>query len=76
MSERLTRNAIRCKACGDVIESIHHYDFKYCKCGKVFVDGGLEYCRYGYPGGNMEDWIESLTEYEFYDPTDNGNQGS
>ena len=49
MSERLTRNAIRCKACEDVIESTHRHDFKYCKCGKVFVDGGLEYCRYGYP---------------------------
>lgn len=61
---RLIRNAIRCKKCNDIIESKHHYDFKYCSCGSIFVDGGKEYCRYGWPGGLLEDWIESLTEYE------------
>ena len=61
---RLIRNAIRCKKCGDEIESTHGYDFKYCSCGSVFIDGGREYGRYGYPGGNIEDWIENLMEYE------------
>jgi hypothetical protein len=61
--EKLTRNAIKCKACLDVIESTHRHDFKYCKCGSVFVDGGLDYCRYGFPKSPMEDWIEFLTEY-------------
>jgi hypothetical protein len=60
----LLRNRIKCKHCGDIIESTHVHDFKYCKCGKVFVDGGREYCRYGFPGGSPEDHMEFLTEYE------------
>ena len=69
MTQRLIRNRIRCKACDDIIESTHRHDFKYCKCGSVFVDGGRDYCRYGYPGGNMEDWIDdSLTEFEELPP--------
>lgn len=38
-------NKIQCKFCGDIIESTHVHDFKYCKCGKVAVDGGHEYLR-------------------------------
>ena len=64
MTEKLIRNRIRCKKCGQIIESTHVHDFKYCKCGSVFVDGGLEYCRYGWPGGDIADWVEFLTEYE------------
>ena len=30
---------------GDVIESIHRYDFKTCKCGRASVDGGHDYLR-------------------------------
>ena len=37
------RNAIRCLKCGDVIESKHRHDFKWCKCGRVAVDGGKDY---------------------------------
>ena len=39
------RNRIRCKKCGDVIESLHRHDFKWCKCGSVAVDGGQDYFR-------------------------------
>lgn len=38
---------IQCTVCGDVIESTHRHDFKWCKCGSVFVDGGREYLRAG-----------------------------
>ena len=38
-------NRIRCKKCGDVIESTHRHDFKFCKCGAVAVDGGREYLK-------------------------------
>ena len=51
-------NKIRCKKCGDVIESIHRHDFKFCKCGVVAVDGGKDYLR---RCGNREDW-EELSE--------------
>ena len=30
---RIIRNAIRCKKCGDIIESKTVHDFKFCSCG-------------------------------------------
>lgn len=41
--ERIKTNKIRCKKCGDIIESTNVHDFKWCSCGAVAVDGGLEY---------------------------------
>ena len=38
-------NKIRCKKCGDVIESKSVHDFKFCKCEAVAVDGGHDYLR-------------------------------
>lgn len=64
MEPKIKRNIIRCKKCDDIIESKYGHDFKYCKCGSVFVDGGTDYVRTGWPGGNYDDWIEKLTEYE------------
>ena len=61
---RILHNRIRCKKCNDVIESNHRHDFKYCGCGSVFIDGGHDYQRCGFPGGNVEDWIEFLSEHE------------
>lgn len=34
------RNRAKCKLCGDIIESFHHYDYVHCKCGEIAVDGG------------------------------------
>lgn len=48
-------NRIKCKKCGDVIESKSVHDFKSCKCGAVAVDGGHCYLR---RCGNREDWEE------------------
>lgn len=56
----MTRNRIRCRVCGDVIESKSRHDFQSCKCGRCFIDGGLEYRRIGgYP-----DEIDDLVEWE------------
>lgn len=69
---RLVRNRIRCKVCGDVIESKSRHDFQVCRCwggadggahGGVAVDGGLDYSRWV---GRLED-IEDLSEYEEVD---------
>lgn len=57
---KIIRNAIRCKKCGDVIESKTVHDFKFCSCGSCAVDGGLEYLR---RCGNLGDW-EELSEVE------------
>lgn len=59
---QLTRNAIGCKHCGDVVESRHRHDFKYCRCKKVAVDGGLSYARRVYPTEPEVDYVE-LSEY-------------
>lgn len=52
---RIIRNAIRCKKCGDIIESKTVHDFKFCRCGACAVDGGHDYLR---RCGNLEDWEE------------------
>ena len=53
-------NKIRCKKCGDVIESKSVHDFKFCKCDSVAVDGDHNYLR---RLGEPENW-EDLSEYE------------
>lgn len=58
--KKLKRNAIQCRKCGDVIESKFIHDFKYCSCGSMGVDGGLEYARMQ---GDLENIIE-LHEFE------------
>lgn len=45
---QLTRNAVRCNACGDVIESRHRHDLVHCQCRETLVDGGLDYPRRGH----------------------------
>lgn len=57
---RIITNKIRCKKCGDIIESKHRHDFVVCKCGAVAVDGGHDYLK---RTGNYEDW-EELSECE------------
>jgi len=39
---RQTRHAVKCKKCSETIESLYVHDFKYCSCGAVAVDGGIE----------------------------------
>lgn len=43
--QKILKNAARCRNCGDVIESVHRHDFKYCSCGAIAVDGGTDYLR-------------------------------
>lgn len=52
-------NKIKCKKCGDVIESVTVHDFKSCKCGAVAVDGGHDYLR---RVGELEE-MEDMSEY-------------
>lgn len=64
---KLVRNAIKCKACGDVIESKALHDFITCSCGACSVDGGLMYptrrwdTKYGMEPVNV---YEELSEYD------------
>lgn len=43
---------LRCKKCGDIIQSTHRHDMVWCKCGAVAIDGGDDYCKVT---GNLED---------------------
>lgn len=45
MDEVIVRNAVKCRRCGDVIESRKRHDFAVCSCGSVAVDGGRDYLR-------------------------------
>jgi hypothetical protein len=72
---RLTRNAVKCLACGREIESTHQHDYRTCGCPNgTMVDGGLAYqrwgavdvakvrslCEYGPPA----EWVELAAECE------------
>lgn len=66
---KIIHNRIRCKICGEIIESKNVHDFVPCKCfiesggtKGVFVDGGDLYLRWG---GHLED-IEDLSETRPY----------
>lgn len=52
---RIRTNRIKCKKCGNIIESTNVHDFKWCSCKSVAVDGGREYLR---RLGNPEDYEE------------------
>ena len=42
---KIIKNAIRCKVCGDEIESTYRHDYVICSCGACAVDGGHSYLR-------------------------------
>lgn len=58
--EKIKRNAVKCRHCGQVVESKTRHDLQVCQCGRVAVDGGKAYLR---RLGNAGDYIE-LAEYE------------
>lgn len=60
--KKLKRNAIRCTHCGDVIESTHVHDFKWCSCKTVAVDGGKMYCKRSFMNSPAD--FEDLSEWE------------
>ena len=58
--KKIIKNAVQCNRCGEIIESTHRHDFKWCGCGNVAVDGGLSYLRRAF---KEFDYTE-LSEYE------------
>ena len=40
-------NGAKCLKCGDIVQSEHRHDCKYCSCGNISVDGGSWYLRRG-----------------------------
>ena len=61
MSEQvILRNSARCRSCGTHITSRHRHDFVSCKCGAIFIDGGLDYIRTGF---HNSDDFESTAKF-------------
>lgn len=62
---KLKVNKIRCKLCGDVIESTYRHDFVECSCGACYTDGGTDYLRIGWEPekGEYDDIVENLSEW-------------
>ena len=56
----IKENKIRCKKCGEIIESKTVHDYVICKCGACAVDGGHSYLR---RSGYLENW-EDLSVVE------------
>lgn len=56
--KKIIRNAVKCKHCGDVIESKHCHDYVTCSCGCCSVDGGSDYLRRTFRNSKDEDFIE------------------
>jgi hypothetical protein len=48
-------NQAQCVLCGDMPYSAHVHDFRYCECGEMAVDGGMDYIR---RLGNPEQRVE------------------
>ena len=65
----ILKNAIQCKICGDVIESVSIHDFKTCSCGACSVDGGHDYLRRC--AKSLDDFID-LSEFQKQDNNQNG----
>lgn len=52
---------IRCKKCGDVIESKYRHDMVWCSCGAVAIDGGNDYVKIS---GLIEDFEQVIEQVE------------
>ena len=62
----IIHNRIRCKTCGEVIESKSQHDWVCCRCFNesggtkgCFVDGGTSYMRWGGEPDTYEDLSET-----------------
>jgi ribosomal protein S27AE len=53
---------IQCPRCSDVIVSEHRHDWRTCKCGLVFVDGGRDYLRCGFTEDGTEFGLPTVVE--------------
>lgn len=55
LDEKIIKNAIKCKKCGDIIESKRAHDSVACSCGLCAVDGGHHHL---WRSGNSENYEE------------------
>jgi hypothetical protein len=46
--------AYKCKKCNTAIFSRAKWDFRWCPCESIFVDGGFEHLRMGVKGKDLK----------------------
>lgn len=63
-NKKLIRNSVRCKRCGDIIESKTTHHVVSCSCKFTTVDGGLSYTRVMGDLDNIEYLHQWLVETE------------
>jgi hypothetical protein len=49
----ITKNSAQCLSCKQVIESTYRHDYATCMCGKLAVDGGLDYLKRTYDDSKL-----------------------
>lgn len=59
---KIIKNAARCTHCGDIIESTHVHDFKWCSCKTIAVDGGKCYLKRSFKNSPAD--FEDMSEWE------------
>lgn len=52
---------LECKLCGDKLRSYYGHDFKHCKCGQCYVDGGSWCPRFG---GDPKNYIAGAIQFK------------
>lgn len=60
-NKKIILNSIQCNHCHEVIISHHRRDFKFCKCKKVSIDGGLDYLKRSF---EKQDDYRELSQFE------------
>ena len=50
-----------CPSCGEFIYSCATHDFRYCGCGKLSIDGGQRYFKFGWDPSISKDDIKHVT---------------
>lgn len=62
------RNRIRCRICGDIVESTDRHDFASCSCLSCSADGGTAYLRRVWDSskGDVDEVFEELSDWTEY----------
>ena len=69
----VTVTCITCPICKETIYSRARHDFRHCKCGDTFIDGGFDYARYGSEGVPiLSNKDVNATKRELYDDWNTG----
>ena len=66
---KIIKNAIRCKICGDEIESSYRHEYVTCSCGACAVDGGHDYLRRSFASRDCYEDVSVVEKEKVADET-------